>query len=102
MARAVICFGLVAIGLCCASPASAQPLHKSGYIAVSRMQIDPRMTMMNDAQAPQPQGLPRDGAAEHGQGIPLDQLGDSGDPEGPAGDDPFADNAVETDVVYSI
>jgi hypothetical protein len=105
MARAVICLGAWVIGVCAAIPASAQQQHQSGFIAVTKTQIDPHMAIMSDG--PPPSQAPVQGAGAPGtqenrdNGMPLDQSDDS-DAGGPAGDDPFADNAVETDTVYSI
>src|SRR5215831_8616985 len=107
MARTVVCLGVLAVAALFAVPASAQPKH-SGYIAITKLQIDPRMAIMSDApqKASQPQQQPQAQSAPGAQdnrdnGMPLDQS-DASDGQGPAGDDPFADNAVETDTVYTI
>ncbi len=105
MARAVICLGAWVIGVFAVLPAGAQQLHKqSGFIAVTRTQIDPHMAILSDgppqSQAPM-QGVPN-AQDNRDNGMPLDQSDDPDAAGGPAGDDPFADNAVETDTVYSI
>jgi hypothetical protein len=103
MARAVICLGAWMIGMCAAIPAYAQHQDHKGFIAVTRTQIDPRMAVLSDG--PPPSQLPTQGPAgaqdNRDNGMPLDQSDDP-DAGGPAGDDPFADNAVETDTVYTI
>ena len=98
MARAVVCLGILAVGLCLSTPASAGSA-ENGYQLV-KLQIDPRMVMMNDGSPSGPAQQMPNGMAERNTGAPLEQMDD--DPDAPAGDDPFADNAVETDTVYSI
>ncbi len=103
MARSLACLGAFAIGVLLTVPANAaQSGH--GYIAVSKLQIDPHMDMLSDAPAPSQQAqqapAPRGGQANRDGGTPLDQM-DSTDDDGPAGDDPYSDNAVETDTVYT-
>jgi hypothetical protein len=104
MARTVICLGVLSVGLAIAVPASAQH-QNGGYIAVSKMQIDPHMTMLNDGPDPRQQkAQPHPGAPmAPGAGIPLDQLqGQEGqDSDAPAGDDPVSDNADDSDAVYT-
>lgn len=104
MARSVICLGVFATVIAFAVPANAQH-QNSGFIAVSKLQIDPHMEMLNDGPDPQQQ------AAQHQNGAPaqkdagqsLDQMGadQPEDEDAPAGDDPYSDNAVETDTVYT-
>jgi hypothetical protein len=104
MARTVICLGVLSIGLAIAVPASAQH-QNGGYTAVSRIQIDPRMTMLNDGPDPKQQKTrPHPGAPmAPGAGIPLDQAQgqDVQDPDAPAGDDPISDNADDSDAAYT-
>jgi hypothetical protein len=101
MAHTVICLGVLSLGLAIAVPASAQH-QNGGYIAVSKMQIDPHMTMLNDGPDPKQQkAQPHAGAPMASEsGIPLDQL-QGQDPEAPAGDDPISDNADDSDAVYT-
>lgn len=99
MARIVICLSMLALGLCVAAPASADNA-THGYIAVSKVQIDPHMITLSDGPSPR-QAAPQNDSNGQDTGTPLDQLDDP-DANGPAGDDPYADNAVETDTVYSI
>jgi hypothetical protein len=86
-----------------AVPASAQH-QNGGYIAVSKTQIDPHMTMLNDGPDSQQQkAQPHAGAPmapEAGTDTPLDQLQD-GDTNAAAGDDPISDNADDSDAVYT-
>ena len=103
MTQRVLCVGVFAGVLCLAAPALAQA---NGYIAVSKLQIDPHMPLIDDGSGQQaPQRAP--GAAQQGgqadAGIPLDQMGadDQDADNGPAGDDPYSDNAVQTDTVYT-
>jgi hypothetical protein len=100
-----MCLGVLALGLAIAAPAAAQP-QNSGYISVSRTQIDPGMIVMTDEDPPkQEQTASQDRAPpSHGQpgaGVPLDQLGADGDADAPAGDDPLSDDATQTDAVYT-
>jgi hypothetical protein len=103
MARNVICLAVFAGALCFAAPAFAQP---SGYIAVSKTQIDPRMPMVNDGvdmSRAAPQSTPSAQGGQADAGVPLDQMGsdDQDADNGPAGDDPYSDDAVQTDTVYT-
>lgn len=103
MARAVICLGVLSVGLAIAVPANAQH-QNGGYLAVSKMQIDPHMTMLNDGPDPRQQkAQPHSGAPMAPRaGIPLDQMGQEGqDLDAPAGDDPISDNADDSDAVYT-
>jgi hypothetical protein len=100
MARAVICLGVLGIAFCCAVPVNAQQ-NNGGYIAVTRTQIDPHMGVLSDGPPPSQVAPPQAAQGNRDNGMPLDQSDDS-DAGGPAGDDPYADNAVETDTVYSI
>src|SRR6476469_222839 len=107
MARTVISLGVLALGLAVAVPASAQH-QNGGYIAVSKMQIDPHMTMLNDGPEPRQQTAQPQAAApsapgapmEPGSGSSLDQLQDQ-DVDTTAGDDPVSDNADDSDAVYT-
>jgi hypothetical protein len=104
MARNVIFLGVLALGVAFAVPAAAQ--QNGGYVAVSRMQIDPGMIVMTDEDPPkQDEKTASQGHAaphEHiGGGVPLNQLGVDSDPDAPAGDDPFADDATQSDAVYT-
>jgi len=102
MTQRVLCVGVLAGVLCLAAPALAQA---NGYITVSKLQIDPHMPMIDDGSGQKPpQSAP--GAAQSGQadaGVPLDQMGadDQDADNGPAGDDPYSDNAAQTDTVYT-
>lgn len=102
MARSVICFGVFAVGLAIAVPAAADNQHHGKYVTVSKLLIDPGMTMMNDGPDPQQQqqAASRGAPMEQGAGVPLDEMGGQ-DADAPAGDDPLSDNAVETDTVYT-
>jgi len=101
MARTVACLAALALGVLVAMPASAGSSH--GYIAVTRTQIDPHMAVLSDGPPPsaQPDQQAPNAQDNRDNAAPLDQA-DSGDDSGPAGDDPYADNAVETDTVYTI
>ena len=110
MARAVLCLGVFGLGLAIAAPASAQQHQHGGYIAVSKLQIDPHMNMLNDGPDPkqlqqmqqqrQTQVSPGAPAAQGGPGSPLDQMDDQ-DQDAPIGDDPVSDNADDSDAVYT-
>jgi len=105
MARAVICLGVIAVGLVMAAPASAQET-KSGYIPVSKLQIDPHMNMLSDGPGRPmpvpPNSMPMTPGGAPGGAAPLDQMGGDQDSDAPLGDDPVSDNAVQTDTVYTV
>jgi hypothetical protein len=102
MARAVICLSVFAGMLALAAPASAHQ-QNSGFMAVTKLQIDPNMDMLSDGPDPKQAAQQKNSAPEQKDaGQPLDQLGaDQADADAPAGDDPYSDNAVEADTVYT-
>jgi hypothetical protein len=109
MARSVISFGVLALGLVFAAQATAQE-QDGGYITASKLQIDPHMSIMTDGTQGDESVVSPDGPQQAapqaqvapGAGIPLDQLGaGTDDQSAPLGDDPMSDNAVETDTVYT-